>query len=83
MTSSHQNKTTSGRYFFLISNNGNEVDMESTFHKPFNFNTTLSFKCNGGFILPDKNDNCRICQQNETWSGMEPTCNVKHLLLSQ
>ena len=47
----HPSETANGQYF-LISNNGNEVDLQSTFNKTFNFNTALSFKCNLGFILP-------------------------------
>ena len=81
MTCSHPNKTTNGRYF-LISNNGIEKDMKPTSNKTFHLNTTLGFKCNDGYTLPDNFDSQRTCQQNATWSGLEPTCICKHLLLS-
>ena len=43
------------------------------------FNTTLRFKCNVGFTLPDMYDSYRLCQENETWSGLEPTCSGKYI----
>ena len=78
---SHPNETTNGRYF-LISNNGKEVDMKGDFNNTFSFNATLRFECNSGFILQDKYDTYRTCQQDETWSGIEPTCTGKHFFIS-
>ena len=75
---SQPNATPNGRYY-LTSNNENEMEMQVTFKTTFNFNTTLRFKCNVGFTLPDMYDSYRLCQDNETWSGLEPTCSGKYM----
>ena len=75
---SRPSATPNGRYF-LILNNGNEEEMLVTFNKTLNYNTTLRFKCNAGFILPDMYDSYKICQENEKWSGLEPRCTGKYL----
>ena len=64
---SRPSATPNDRYF-LISNNGNEEEMLVTLNKTFNYNMTLRFKCNAGFILPDMYDSYRICQENKKWS---------------
>ena len=74
---SHPRARPNGRYY-LTANNGNEVEIQVTF-KTFNFNTTLQFKCNAGFILPDMYEGYRQCKENETWSGLEPTCTGNYL----
>ena len=55
------------------------MEVQVTFDKTFNFNTTLQFKCNAGFILPDMYEGYRQCKENETWSGLEPTCSGNYL----
>ena len=53
--------------------------MQVTFKQIFSYNTTLCFKYNAGFIQPDMYESYRIYQENETWSGLEPTCTGTYL----
>ena len=55
------------------------MEMQVTFKKKINFNTTLRFKCDAGFNLTDMSESYRICQENQTWSGLEPACTGKYL----
>ena len=55
------------------------MEMQVTFKEKFYFNTTLRLKCKAGFKLADMDESYRICQENQTWSGLEPTCTGKYL----
>ena len=55
------------------------MELQITFNTTLNFNTTLQFKCDAGFTLPDMYEGYRICQDNEVWSGSEPTCTGKYM----
>ena len=55
------------------------MEIQVTFDKTFNFNTTLQFKFNAGFILSDMYEGYRQCKENKTWSGLEPTCSGNYL----
>ena len=41
----------------------------------FQYNQTVRFKCLEGYIL--EGPKARICQANQTWSGIQPICKRK------
>ena len=44
------------------------------------FGSVANYSCNLGYRLVPEN-NARLCQVNETWSGMDPMCQSMLLLL--
>ena len=73
---SHPSETSNYQYFFISNDNDDKV-MQSTLNKMFPFNTTLNFKCID--LLWQTSTSYRTCQENATWSGLDPIDTSKSL----